>query len=199
MIARAQESQDSQTSVVISAHRGRKGRRGGIEFKVHKVRRNRQNPDNDTVIGSAFWQPEASLSQSKITAYWNQQMSMLPPKVVAGSKPKVPGKEEGAEVANSNTSESVPREVFSEGNHCFIKKNPSSVCSSGSGESGGDSQIKLVERKYPEVQALELSHCFNYGNWRVMKSLTTRTSRSAVTVWKCADCGVRMQKVHRIG
>jgi len=51
---------ESQTSIVINAHRGRKGRRGGIEFNVQKVKHHKTW--QETSIGNAFWQPEDNIS-----------------------------------------------------------------------------------------------------------------------------------------
>ena len=52
MIQRAQDQQDSQTSLVISEHRGRKGRRGGLEFKVQKVKKRAWGEQR---VGLEFW------------------------------------------------------------------------------------------------------------------------------------------------
>ena len=83
---------------------------------------------------------------------------------------------------------------YDEGNHCFIVKQ-----SGGSGESG-EKRYNLSERTYPEVAGIEMGHCFNYGNWRYLKSRSTKTVKgNSVTVWKCIDCGHKLQKVHMAG
>ena len=74
---------------------------------------------------------------------------------------------------------------FEEGNHCMTKREhrPSS------GESC-DRRYISTERSYPECDDIELSHCFNYGNWKYMKSKSNKSLRgNSVTVWKCGDCG----------
>ena len=182
MIQRAQEQQDSQTSLIISTHRGRKGRRGGIEFKVQKVKRNTKH-GIETVIGNAQWQPESSISQSKITAYWEAQMN---PQV--REKPKAP-----VENASEVTQQASETECFEEGNHGFVFLREQR--SSGSSGESQDKRYQQKERTYPEMADLELSHCFNYGNWRRMKSKQTKST----TLWKCIDCGFKLQKHAQIG
>ena len=61
----------------------------------------------------------------------------------------------------------------------------------------GGQKGEMVKRKYAEskseTEGLELSHAFNYGNWRKMKSLCTKSAKgNTVTVWKCGDCGVKL-------
>ena len=69
LIQRAQEEQSSQTSLVIDEHRKRKGRKGGLEFKVQKVKKRFWGEQR---VGTEYWQPEASLSQEKLTSYWER-------------------------------------------------------------------------------------------------------------------------------
>ena len=54
----------------------------------------------------------------------------------------------------------------------------------------------MTERQYPETKEdIELSLCFNYGNWRKMKSRQTKQT----TIWKCIDCGMKLQKFVKVG
>lgn len=81
-----------------------------------------------------------------------------------------------------------PQELHEEGSHCFVKKPVSEE---------GVQEYKMTERTYPEVSGVELAHAFNYGNWRYMKSMSTRSAKgNSVVVWKCMDCGAKLQKTH---
>ena len=106
MIAKAQEEQSSQTSLIINEHRKRKGRRGGLEFKVQKVKKRSWG---DQEVGDEYWQPEASLSQDKLTSYWEKQCG------VANRVTKKNSKEKEYKMTELD--------IFaSEGNHC--RQNP---------------------------------------------------------------------------
>ena len=83
-------------------------------------------------------------------------------------------------------TESSVVDRFEEGAHCLMVK---------SEPNEGEKQYQITERRYPEVAGIELAHAFNYGNWRKMKSLTTKSTKgNSVTVWKCVDCGAKLQK-----
>ena len=96
-------------------------------------------------------------------------------------------------------------ERYEEGNHCYVIKSggiSSTMKMQLMADRDGVQKGEMVKRKYPESAAetggLELSHCFNYGNWRRMKSMCTRSARgNTVDVWKCMDCGVKLQKVYK--
>ena len=75
----------------------------------------------ETIIGNAYWQPESSISQSKITAYWESQMN---PTLLQPNSRKQNG-------AKSPPNQRVS-DNFEEGNHCFVQKDTRP----GSGESG---------------------------------------------------------------
>ena len=82
---------------------------------------------------------------------------------------------------------------FTEGNHCFVHRE---VRSSGSSGESQDKNYQMTERQYPETKEdIELSLCFNYGNWRKMKSRQTKQT----TIWKCIDCGMKLQKFVKVG
>lgn len=101
-------------------------------------------------------------------------------------KPLVVKKEVG-----HSSSDKVDR--FDEGTHCLSYREATKAGCSGE---SSDKRVTAVERVYPEMGAdIELAHCFNYGNWRLMKSKSTKSIRgTSITVWKCADCGAKLQK-----
>lgn len=125
LIARAQEEQSSQTSLIINEHRKRKGRRGGLEFKVQKVKK-RSWGDEETV-GGEYWQPEANLSQDKLTLYWEKQCG------VANRVAKKNAKEKDYKMTELDI-------LASEGNHC--RQKPDEV-------SSNVYQFEAVPQKYP--------------------------------------------------
>lgn len=88
---------------------------------------------------------------------------------------------------SSSGANSQAAELHEEGNHGFIYREQRSFGSSGESQ---DKRFKMTERTYPEMafDDIELSHCFNYGNWRKMKSKQTKST----TVWKCIDCGFKL-------
>ena len=58
----------------------------------------------------------------------------------------------------------------------------------------------MTERTYPEVGGVDLALAFNYGNWRWMKSMSTRSAKgNSVMIWKCMDCGAKIQNTHYAG
>ena len=124
LIAKAQEEQSSQTSLIINEHRKRKGRRGGLEFKVQKVKK-RSWGDED--VGGEYWQPEANLSQDKLTSYWEKQ---------CGVANRVAKKNAGKEKDFKMTELDI---LASEGNHC--RQKPKEV-------SSNVYQFEAVPQKY---------------------------------------------------
>ena len=92
-----------------------------------------------------------------------------------------------AKTSSPKKSVAVAQLTYEEGNHCFAEVKRRQQSSSGSsGESGENQVFESCERIYPEVAGVEFAHCFNYGNWRILKSQSTKSQKgNSVTVWKC--------------
>ena len=134
-----------------------------------------------------YWQPEANLSQEKLTSYWERQCRVEREKEGKSSR------------GNQKDIKMSDLDVFaSEGNRC--RQKPKELTSNVY-------QYEAIPQKYQTIQNqssqlvkeqlergtyVEASFCFNYGIWKFLKQ--QKIAKTTTTIWKCQDCSVKLVK-----
>ena len=135
-------------------------------------------------MGTEYWQPEAKLSQEKLTSYW-ERLNYCANKADGYKRDTKPGDLEPF-AKEGNHCRRKPKDCKTPSNIFQYEAVPMKYCSQVS-QSNASVKEQLEKGTY-----FEGSFCTNYGNWKFSKQF--KTGRSTTTIWKCQDCSVKLVK-----